>query len=108
MARWYRGGPELDGEIRSKFGVHIRDAMNDDAAGLSTQGLRGDMALIILLDQMSRNVFRGSEKAFDGDAAALALSKKWLESKERYAEVRRELGIAAWPVWTRASVLAKT
>ncbi|GAB2177988.1 hypothetical protein DLREEDagr8_35460 [Dongia sp. agr-C8] len=36
----------------------------------------GALALLILIDQMSRNIYRGSPKAFAGDARALAIAEQ--------------------------------
>ncbi len=40
--------------------------------------VRAGLALIILLDQVPRNVFRGSSKAFETDAKALGFSERYL------------------------------
>ena len=47
----------------------------------------GCLALILLLDQMTRNIYRDTPKAFAGDEIALALSlravaQKWVENEE--------------------------
>jgi uncharacterized protein (DUF924 family) len=92
--RWFGGGAELDLEVKEKFGDHVRDALDGDKAGLSNLGLRGNLALVVLLDQMTRNCFRGTKEAFAGDQFAVAVSKSWFDSEEKYAAARNELGIA--------------
>lgn len=70
---WFSGGPELDEEIRRKFG----DVYDAACAGkLSSWADRayGRLALIILLDQYSRNIHRGRAEAFEHDAVALQLA----------------------------------
>ena len=70
--RWFRGGVALDQEIRTRFGPLVQEAQ---ARGLPTWAdLPLDrLALVILLDQFSRNVFRGKPMAFAGEARAQLL-----------------------------------
>ena len=71
--RWFGGGAALDEEIKSRFGPRVLQALNDDlgdwAETAPTPAL-GQLAHVILLDQFTRNVFRGQGRAFSGDAQA--------------------------------------
>lgn len=76
--KWFYGGPDVDREIAARFGGELErarrgelDAWADDA--------RGRLALIVVLDQFSRNVFRGTPLAFAQDAAAQRLAVSGLE-----------------------------
>ena len=81
--RWFGGGAALDQTIRQQFGPWVESAMagglqeweQDATDGYLPGGIEGGarLALIILLDQFSRNVFRGTAQAFAGDARALRL-----------------------------------
>lgn len=70
--RWFGGGAELDAEISARFGNNVEAAV---AGGLQDweQPPLNRLALVILLDQFTRNVFRGQAKAFAGDARAQQL-----------------------------------
>lgn len=70
--RWFSGGPELDEEIRSKFGRLVELAQSGGLAEWETEP-QSRLALVIVLDQFSRNIFRGKAKAFAGDARAQQL-----------------------------------
>lgn len=75
MKLWFQGGADADATIRERFGQTLEDA----AAGKLDewkQTAEGYVALIIVLDQFPRNIFRGSEKAFSFDSLALSLSKE--------------------------------
>lgn len=68
---WYDGGERVDQEIRVRFAAILERALNfelddwvDDPAGA--------LALILLLDQFTRNVFRNTSKAYSGDEAAMS------------------------------------
>ncbi len=65
----------LTTEIRENFGPTIEAALAGDLGdwSLTTAGTR---ALILVLDQFTRNVFRGTPRSFAGDAAALALARR--------------------------------
>jgi uncharacterized protein (DUF924 family) len=80
-AGWYEGGAELDEKIRQKFKGLWQDAA-DGALSLWLTFPTGTLAYIILTDQFSRNMFRGTAKAFCTDklaraAAKSAISKGW-------------------------------
>lgn len=72
MDRWFGTDEELDREIRDEFGDLVEQASNGelDPWGNSPEGR---LALIILLDQFRRNIYRGSADAFTKDEKALAL-----------------------------------
>lgn len=70
--RWFNGGPELDEEIRQTFGKLVEQALAGRLAGWEAQPL-SRLALVILLDQFPRNIFRGKGKAFAGDEQAQGL-----------------------------------
>ncbi len=59
MRRWYAGGPAMDGEVIARFGPAVEGAIRDELNDWA-QTLEGRLALIILLDQLARNVFRDS------------------------------------------------
>jgi len=71
---WFSGGAEFDAAVAARFG------------GLVPRGLAGEfdhwagddkglIALVLLLDQFTRNVFRGTPGAFAGDGKALAAAQ---------------------------------
>ena len=71
---WYKADDALDQEIRDRFGETWQAAM-EGKFGLWLTYPSGALAYIILTDQFSRNMFRGSGKAFASDKAALAAAK---------------------------------
>ena len=77
--RWYQGGPELDREIRERYGALVEAAV---AGQLDTwrNSVSGRLALLILLDQFTRNIYRGTARAYLGDPAALALALDTVDS----------------------------
>ena len=67
----FRADPQFDAALRARFGAEVEAALagaRDDLAATP----RGRLALVLLLDQLPRNLFRGTPRAFAGDAAALA------------------------------------
>lgn len=71
---WFAKDDGFDAEIRARFGALLEDAR---AGKLSSwqDSLRGGLALVIVLDQFSRNLYRGSAEAFAHDDEALRLSR---------------------------------
>jgi len=66
---WWDSTPELDSEIRSRFGALLDKAVAGelDAWRKSPDGA---LALILLCDQFSRNIHRRTARAFSGDVKA--------------------------------------
>ena len=73
--KWFYGGPEVDREIAARFGGDLERARRGELDDWA-EAPRDRLALIVLLDQFSRNVFRGTPLAFaqDGQAQRLAVS----------------------------------
>lgn len=74
QARWYDQDETLDAEISARFSTALNDASEGRFALWLTYP-SGALAYIILTDQLSRNMFRGSGQAFATDHAALAAAK---------------------------------
>jgi uncharacterized protein (DUF924 family) len=74
----WKKDPAIDRHIAERFGKVREQLLSTKAEGWrdSPETLA---AAIILLDQFSRNMFRGSAKAFEADSLALELSKEALE-----------------------------
>jgi uncharacterized protein (DUF924 family) len=75
---WFVKNPAFDAEIRKRFlALHERAA----AGRLEhwAQDPRGCLALVILLDQFPRNMFRGEARAFATDAQARMAARAILE-----------------------------
>lgn len=78
---WYVSSDELDAEISERFEAGWNEAM-EGRYGLWLTYASGTLAYAILMDQFSRNMFRGTGKAFASDkyalaAAKMAISKGW-------------------------------
>ena len=89
LRRWYQGGPELDAEIRARFSALVEQAL---AGGLDSWATtpRGRIALILLLDQFTRNLFRDSPRTYAGDAKAQRLTLEALDSLALYSFEERQ------------------
>lgn len=70
--RWFTGGPALDAEIREKFGAQVAVALAGGLGDWEADPL-DRLALVILLDQFTRNIHRGQAEAFAGDTRAQQL-----------------------------------
>lgn len=83
---WWRAGPSkwfarddaFDREIAERFGAAVEAAIEgafEDWTGTP----HGSLALLLLLDQFTRNIHRGRERAFAGDARALQIAQAAVE-----------------------------
>jgi uncharacterized protein (DUF924 family) len=65
--------PQADELVRERFGELTREAAAGKLSAWES-GPRRRLALILLLDQFSRHIFRGTARAFAQDAKALTLT----------------------------------
>lgn len=75
MEQWFQKSARFDALLRRKFlKLHRAVARGETAHWRTTP--KGRLTEIIVLDQFSRNMFRGSGEAFAHDALALALAQE--------------------------------
>jgi uncharacterized protein (DUF924 family) len=75
----FRGDAKFDSMLRDRFlDAHTRANNGELASWRATP--QGRLSEIILLDQFSRNMFRGVPKAFASDALARKLAKEAIEA----------------------------
>lgn len=72
-ALWFERDREFDAEIAARFTASVHAAQQGGFADWQ-ESPEGALALLILLDQMARNIYRGEAKAFLGDARALGVA----------------------------------
>lgn len=84
-SRWFNGGAAFDALIRERFGPTIEaglagglDAWGEDVGTAEAPGPA--LALILVLDQFTRNVYRGTPRAFAGDSTALRVALRLLDT----------------------------
>lgn len=74
-AQWWRADPAFDAQVRARFGELHRAAVQGELDAWRASA-RGRLAEVIVLDQFSRNLHRGSALAFAADPMALALAQE--------------------------------
>jgi len=79
--KWYTKDAAFDREIEERFGeLHALAARGALDSWKTTP--RGRLALVILLDQFSRNMFRGTSRAFAQDARACEIALDAINARE--------------------------
>ncbi|MFO1220282.1 MAG: DUF924 family protein [Burkholderiaceae bacterium] len=76
---WFRKDDAFDAQIRARFGTLIERALAGELEDWAAHPA-GAVAQIVVLDQFTRNAFRGSARAFAGDARALAAARALVAS----------------------------
>lgn len=74
-AQWFQSSADFDEEIRTRFLSDYETALN----GTYDPWLKdaeGALALIIMLDQFPRNMFRGTARMYEADAKALDCARQ--------------------------------
>jgi uncharacterized protein (DUF924 family) len=75
---WFEKSEATDADIRARFGAAVEAALQGAFEDWRSAP-RDALALILLLDQFTRNVFRGTARAFAGDVRALAIAQELVE-----------------------------
>ncbi len=77
---WFRKDSKLDDKIRNKF-EHVYNDITCGRYNHLMNSPKGTLAIIIVLDRFSRNMFRDTEKMFSFDLMALKLTKHAIKNK---------------------------
>ncbi len=72
---WWTADPDFDVLVRNRFGLLLRAASVGECFTWR-QTPHGRLAEIIVLDQFSRNIHRGTSQAFSQDPVALVLAQE--------------------------------
>lgn len=79
MGKWFNGGAAFDEECRARWrDAHFAAARREHDDWMADAD--GALALVLLLDQIPRNIFRGSGHAFATDPLALHLAGRAIEA----------------------------
>ncbi len=76
---WFTKDPAFDETLRTGFADALQEARQCALDGWA-ETPSGALALIILLDQVARNIHRGNPESFAGDAQALKLARRLAEA----------------------------
>jgi uncharacterized protein (DUF924 family) len=96
--QWFAADPAFDRRVREGFGEASRSAIAGELSGWSTNA-HDALALVLLLDQFPRQIWRDTPMAFAGDDQALALSREavatgWVAAEPERA--RRQFWLMPW------------
>ncbi len=72
--KWFASDPAFDEAVRARL-LPLHEAAAAGALASWTGTAEGALALVLLLDQVPRNVFRGTPAAFASDPKALAVAE---------------------------------
>mmetsp|Transcript_22435 Transcript_22435/g.66139 ORF Transcript_22435/g.66139 Transcript_22435/m.66139 type:complete len:253 (-) Transcript_22435:156-914(-) len=91
IKRWFMGGKEMDEQAR-EFIPRIREAGTGKLTTPEWTSRDGLTAQVVLLDQLSRNAFRGDKEAFAYDARCVEMATSLLDS------AKDDPATLPWPV----------
>jgi uncharacterized protein (DUF924 family) len=79
--RWFRSTPQFDEELRQRYEALVQKALAGELKHWR-ENPQGALALVILLDQLPLNIYRGQSQSFVGEAmarevAAWAIDRGW-------------------------------
>ena len=75
--KWFEKDPAFDAEIAARFTALWQDAADGKLSQWEATP-EGALALIIVLDQFPRNIFRGDARTYEADAIARAVADRAL------------------------------
>ena len=71
--KWFRASAGDDAEIAHRFGAYVEASLQQELVDWERQP-QSRLALILLLDQFTRHIYRGQREAFAGDHRAATLA----------------------------------
>ncbi|MBD1546838.1 DUF924 family protein [Roseibium aggregatum] len=74
-SKWFARDDNFDRKIRERFLTTIEAGQRGELDAWADTA-HGALALILLLDQFTRNIFRNDRRAFEADALALSIAKE--------------------------------
>ena len=86
--QWFRRRDSFDALVRDRFAALVERALAGDLQEWADEP-PGGLALVLLLDQFSRQIWRGEARAFSGDQQALAVALMGLQQGWVAAEPQR-------------------
>ena len=104
--QWFASSIELDQTITNRFSEALKalelqskmpPVTAESLAACNIRSVQDNLAAILITDQFSRNIHRGSAKAFATDALALSLSKYLQRSHELQHLKSEEIQFALMP-----------
>jgi uncharacterized protein (DUF924 family) len=77
--RWWRRDAAFDAYLRAMYGDDVEAAIRGELDDWA-KSPRGALALVLLLDQFTRNIYRGTARMYAGDGKAVVTSVAWIEN----------------------------
>jgi uncharacterized protein (DUF924 family) len=97
LKKWFQGGPAMDEATQREFGAETEAAIEGKLDAWLAEP-KGWLGLLIVLDQFTRNIFRGNARTHAGDARAEELCIAALDRGELHALPMEERHFAMMPL----------
>lgn len=81
--KWFAKEPSFDAVVSARYGAALPAAKREELFQWRAT-IRGRLAEIVVLDQFSRNIHRGTATAFESDAQALMLAQEAVRDQTRF------------------------
>lgn len=78
QTRWFRADPAFDAQCSAEYAGLCAQAAKGELDGLQDSA-EGSLALVLLLDQLPRNICRGDAKAYAADGKAREVARRAIE-----------------------------
>lgn len=72
--QWFKKDSGVDAAIRGRFGA-LYEELIEDLPATWPASAAPCLAMVVVLDQFPRNIYRDDDRAFESDAVALSLAK---------------------------------
>ena len=97
LKKWFRGGPEMDEATKREFGAETEAAIEGQLDAWLSEP-KGWLALLIVLDQFTRNIYRNDARTHAGDARAQQLCIDALDRGDLHQLPLQERHFALMPL----------
>jgi uncharacterized protein (DUF924 family) len=102
--KWFAKDPSFDAVVSARYGATLQAAKRGELFRWR-ESIRGRLAEIVVLDQFSRNIHRGSATAFESDAQALVLAQEAVRDETRFELAADEKAFLYMPFMHSESIV---
>lgn len=100
----FKKDADFDNQLRERFGK-LHEELNEGEVAIGDSTVLEVLGKIIVLDQFSRNMFRGSPKSFASDERALGFARLLLDSN-KHLEIDKKYHAFIYMPFMHSEVLA--
>lgn len=83
---WFHASNETDDFIRTNFEIYLQKAENNELNDWS-ESAQSNLALVLLLDHLSRSIYRGTSLMFSNEVKCLKIAQEFIKNENLFNQL---------------------